>query len=273
MKHFFLLLALSLAFTAFSRSLLDIPYYDDDFPKQGNLEYLAERCKLDVYLPDGDIKDFPVLVWYHSGGLTGGNKHIPPCLDMTKIALVAVNYRFSGPRAQCPDYIYDAAASLAWVFRHIAEYGANPHRIYVSGHSAGGYLTAMISMDAKYLGAFGASPKQIRAALPISGQMSTHFQILNERKEKDPATPEFVIDEYAPIFLAHAEVPPMTLIAGDSDLEFAARPEENALLAARLRYSFRRWDVKYVQLPTFTHANVLVPGMAVVNNYILNDKK
>ena len=55
-------------------------------------EYAAERCKLDVYYQDG-VKDLPVVVWFHGGGLTSGNKEIPAQLKNSKIIVVGVNYR------------------------------------------------------------------------------------------------------------------------------------------------------------------------------------
>ena len=42
-------------------------------------EYIKERCVLDVYYPK-NIKDFPTIVWFHGGGLTGGEKEIPNAL-------------------------------------------------------------------------------------------------------------------------------------------------------------------------------------------------
>ncbi len=55
------------------------------------------------------------------------------------MAVVAVNYRLY-PKVKAPVYIEDAAAAVAWVFRHIEEYGGDPELIFISGHSAGGYL-------------------------------------------------------------------------------------------------------------------------------------
>ena len=61
---------------------------------------------------------------FHGGGLTSGNRHIPEQLKNQNIAVVAVNYRL-GPKAVCPDYIDDAAASIAWVFKNIQNYGGD----------------------------------------------------------------------------------------------------------------------------------------------------
>jgi len=53
-------------------------------------EYIAERCKLDVYFPT-KIKNFTTVVWFHGGGINSGNKSIPEKLNEKGIAVVAVN--------------------------------------------------------------------------------------------------------------------------------------------------------------------------------------
>ena len=115
--------------------------------------YEKERCKLDVYLP-ATGKDFATLVWFHGGGLTGGNKDsvdkMARSLAGAGLAVVVPNYRLS-PRAKYPAYIEDAAAAVAWTKAHLAEHGGDVKRLFVSGHSAGGYLTLMIGMDGPYL--------------------------------------------------------------------------------------------------------------------------
>ena len=48
-----------------------------------------------------------------------------------------------------------AAAAVAWTLRHIGEYGGDSNKVFVSGMSAGGYLTMMVGMDSKWLAAHG----------------------------------------------------------------------------------------------------------------------
>lgn len=112
-------------------------------------EYQQERCRLDVYVPENQ-QGFATVVWFHGGGLTGGNKSIPEGLKHRGIAVVAANYRLS-PKVSSPTYIEDAAAAVAWTFQHIEKYGGSKKRVYVSGHSAGGYLTNMVGLDKRRL--------------------------------------------------------------------------------------------------------------------------
>ena len=153
--------------------------------------------------------------------------------------------------------------------KHIAEYGGDPTKVYVAGHSAGGYLTAMLALDPKYLKTFGCDPHDLAGYLPISGQMTTHFRILAERRAKGSAVPGVVLDEYAPIQLAGKNCPPMVLLVGDPEVEWPSRVEENFLLAARLTRVYRNDNVKCYSFPTFNHGGVFHPAAAYINRLLV----
>ena len=89
-------------------------------------EYAAERCVLDFYYPT-DIKDFPTLVWFHGGGLTGGHKDIPAALKDSGIGIIAVNYRLL-PKVEVKEIIDDAAAAVAWAFKEVGSRGGRPEK-------------------------------------------------------------------------------------------------------------------------------------------------
>ena len=107
------------------KTLKDITYISAD----DTSAYRRERCKLDINMPVGK-KGFKTIVWFHGGGLEGGNKEFRPELMNSGIAQVAPNYRLF-PRCKCPDYTRDAAAAVAWTIKHIAEYGGDPTQVYV----------------------------------------------------------------------------------------------------------------------------------------------
>ena len=115
-KGFFLtiafLLCVNLAWGQYNQ-VNDIPYRD---AAEG---YAQERCKLDVYYPT-DLKDAPVVVWFHGGGIEGGNKHIDPQLKNSGLVVVAANYRLL-PKAKIDDILDDAAAAVAWTYKNIAK--------------------------------------------------------------------------------------------------------------------------------------------------------
>ena len=187
--------------------------------------YRAERCKLDIYYPE-ESPGFATVVWFHGGALKSGKKFLPPELKEKKFAVVPVNYRLH-PKVKCPAYIEDAAEAVAWVFKNIETYGGDPEKIFVAGHSAGGYLTNMIGLDKSYLAKHEIDADKIAALIPLSGNGVTHFTI---RKENGIPREQVVIDRFAPIYHVRGDAPPMLLITGDRDLELLGRYEVNALL-------------------------------------------
>ena len=223
--------------------------------------YKSERCKLDLYYPE-DKPGFATLVWFHGGGLEGGQKHIPQEFLRQGYAVATVNYRLS-PRAHNPAYTEDAAEAVAWVFEHIAEYGGDTAKIYIAGHSAGGYLCLMLNLDKRYLGKWGIDANRLAGAFPISGQTTTHYTI---RKERGLPSDVPVIDEYAPSNQVRKDASPMILITGDKDLEMLARYEENAHLYALLK-ALEQPSVLF-QLEGFDHNTVLSPACLLINRYL-----
>ncbi len=223
---------------------------------------MKERCRLDLYVPLGR-KDFATVVWFHGGGLTGGKRAVPKALQEQGIAVVAAGYRLS-PSVKAPAYIEDAAAAVAWTFRHIAERGGATNRIFVSGHSAGGYLTSMVGLDKKWLAAFGIDANAIAGLVPFSGQCITHFTV---RAERGIADKQPVIDEFAPLFHARKDAPPLLLITGDRERELLGRYEENAYLW-RMMKEVGHADTKINELQGFNHAGMAEPAFPLLLQFI-----
>ena len=228
-----LLIGLTLQAQETYKTVKDISY----IPAGETDGYRKERCKLDVYYPVGK-KGFPTIVWFHGGGLEGGGKHVPEMFMNQGFAVVAVNYRLS-PKAQNPAYTEDAAAAVAWAYKHIEEYGGSPRRVFVTGHSAGGYLTLMVGLDKSYLQEYGVDADSIAAYLPISGQTVTHFTIRKERSLPEGIP---VIDQYAPCNKARKDIPK----------------------------NIGNKKVSLYELQGFDHGQVYVPGCCLVANYIRN---
>lgn len=151
--------------------------------------YEIERCKLDVYIPIRQQKDVPVLIFFHGGGLTSGDKE-EGWTDWSNyfgyqflkkgIAVVSVNYRLSGTKAKWPDYLNDAAAAVAWVAKNIKKYGGNANAIFVSGYSAGGYITHMLSIDPQWYKNLGFDDSVICGYIPMSGQTREHANLATD---------------------------------------------------------------------------------------------
>jgi len=212
------------------KTIPNLPYYPE--ARMSSDVYLKERCRLDLYLPAGK-KGFSTIVWFHGGGLTEGNKEIPSQLKEMGFAVVGVRYRLD-PKVHSPAYIEDAAAAVAWIFRHITEYGGDTNLIFVSGHSAGGYLTLMLGLDKKWLTTNKVDANKIAGLIPMSGQAITHFAV---RKERGIPQNQPIIDQFAPLFHVRADAPPLLLITGDRELELLGRYEENAYLFRMMKVS------------------------------------
>ncbi|WP_407933333.1 alpha/beta hydrolase [Galbibacter pacificus] len=210
------------------KTITNIHYYDK--ATNASDAYINERCVLDLYYPT-NAENFPTVVWFHGGGLTGGSKELPEALKNKGMAVVGVNYRLN-PKVKAPKYIEDAAAAVAWVFKNIKDYKGDTGLIFVSGHSAGGYLTSMIGLDKSYLAAFGIDANEIAGLIPFSGHTITHFTVRQERGI--PGT-QPIVDSLAPLYHVRKDAPPLLLITGDRELEMLGRYEENAYLMRMMK--------------------------------------
>ena len=226
----------------------NIHYYPDSVAAKD--EYIASRCVLDIYYPKGG-KNFATIVWFHGGGLTGGEKELPRELLEKGYAVIGVNYRLS-PKAKAPAYIEDAAAAVAWTFQHIASYGGSPGQIFLSGHSAGGYLDMMITLDKSWLAKYGIDANHIAECIPFSGQCITHFTIRQEQGIRDVQP---TIDHYAPLYFVRADAPPLMLITGDAELEMLGRYEENAYMARMMKLAGHT-RTRLIQLQGYDHGGM-----------------
>lgn len=230
----------------------DISYYQ--YSIENNDEYINERCKLDLYYPAND-SNFATVVWFHGGGLKVGEKYIPELLQNKGIAVAAVNYRLY-PNVKAPKYIEDAAAATAWVFDNITKYGGSKNLIFVSGHSAGGYLTSMIGLDKKYLQNFGVDADSIAGLIPFSGHTITHFTV---REEMGIPGEQPIIDELAPLYFVKPNSPPLILITGDRDLELLGRYEENAYMWRMMKVAGNT-KTELLELQGFDHGSMVEPA-------------
>ena len=224
--------------------------------------YAQERCKLDVYYPT-DREDAPVVVWFHGGGIEGGNKHIDSELKNSGLVVVAANYRLL-PKANIDDILDDAAAAVAWTYQNIRKYGGSPHKIFVAGHSAGGYLLDMIGLDKKWLAKYGVDADSLAALVPFSGQCITHYNI---RKQKGIPPLQATIDEYAPLTYVRSGAPPIIIISGDRELELYGRYEEQAYFWRMLKLVGHK-DVTLYEMQGYDHGAMPHPAYHILKQHI-----
>ncbi|MEL6256532.1 MAG: alpha/beta hydrolase [Bacteroidota bacterium] len=237
----------------------NIPYYSES-SRQSDA-YIAERCILDIYYPKNQ-KGFATIVWFHGGGLKAGEKHIDNYLKEKGVAIVAVNYRFF-PKIKAPTYIEDAAASVAWTLKNIEAYGGDPDLIFLSGHSAGGYLASMLGLDKSYLAKHGIDADKLAGLIPFSGHTITHFTV---REEMGIKGTQPIIDKYAPLFHVRPDAPPLVLITGDRELELLGRYEENAYMMRMMKIAGHKYTILH-ELDGFGH-NMVHPAYPLLLKYV-----
>jgi acetyl esterase/lipase len=222
-----LLLSTLLAAPDSVRVVKDVDYVDEQ-------EYENGKDRVDLYFPQG-ATNVPVVVFFHGGGLRQGDKseseHVGRALAGKGIGAVIANYRLS-PSVAHPAHAEDAARSVAWVRRNIKEYGGNPGKVFLSGHSAGAYLVSLISTDARYLKAQGLSTKDVAGVVPISGFFWVEKVAPDRPKDVWGADPK-LWPEASPAKYVSAGAPPTLFLYADGDDEW--RRQQNEEMAEAMK--------------------------------------
>ena len=155
--------------TGASAATLDVAY-------QALPDVEAVLQRLDIY-PTARAASCPlapVVVWIHGGAWAIGDKaqqieDKQRWFNERGYLLGSVNYRLSPAsgstldpaRVKHPDHARDVAAAIAWVHTNIDEYGGDPSRIALLGHSAGAHLVALVATDESFLDEHGIALAQI----------------------------------------------------------------------------------------------------------------
>jgi len=136
------------------------------------------RQKLDVYqprVPDGvpaPRDGYPVVVFFYGGTWTSGERadyrFVGEALASRGILTVIADYRLY-PQVRYPDFLTDCANAVAWARREAPRFGGDLKRLYVMGHSSGGYNAAMIALDSRWLKSAGLAPAQLAGWIGLAG--------------------------------------------------------------------------------------------------------
>lgn len=166
----FLLLVLSACSPV---KLLNALTPDSTFDKTAGIAYGDDpRQKLDVYVPRHALPDAPVVVFFYGGSWNSGAREdynfVGEALASRGIVAVVADYRLY-PQVRYPLFLQDAARAVAWTKANIREFSGNPQRLYLMGHSSGGYNAAMLALDGDLLAAAGMSPKDLRGWIGLAG--------------------------------------------------------------------------------------------------------
>ncbi|WP_157605335.1 alpha/beta hydrolase [Schlesneria paludicola] len=156
------------------------------------------KQSLNVYRPAAEEKgqSLPVVIWVHGGGWRNGDKDnragINLCQTWAKarIVVVGLDYRLT-PAVVHPAHVEDVAAGIAWVHKHIAEYGGDPKRVFLLGHSAGAHLVALVATAPNYLQAHDLSPKSA-----LAGVMAIDTASYDLTTTRTPAVKKMISDAF-----------------------------------------------------------------------------
>ena len=237
--------------------------YDKEILYKGAPDaYTEKMCRIDVAYEKGG-EGRPVIIWFHGGGLEGGGKFIPQELKDKGIGVIGVNYRLL-PKAGIQECIDDAAAAVAWAFRNVTRYGGSTSKIFVAGHSAGGYLTDMIVLKKDYLQKYGIDADSIAGAFPFSGQVITHF---NVRKARGLSSLTPMVDDTAPLYYVRKLPMPFVLLSGDRELELYGRYEEQAYFWRMMQLHQNDQCLLY-EMDGYDHGNMPEAGHKIMVRHI-----
>lgn len=186
-----------------------------DIPYHTGTDFDAKKHKLDLYIPT-DVKDFPVVFFIHGGAWTSGDRwlygNVGKVFAKKGIGAAVISYRLS-PKVKHPTHIEDVARAFSWVHKNIGGYGGRTDQIFVSGQSAGGHLTALLATDESYLKPHNLSPKNIKAAIPISGV----YEIKKGFMPTVFGEEEAIISNAAPLRHVNGDEPPFLILYADKD--------------------------------------------------------
>jgi acetyl esterase/lipase len=224
-------LALSREAVGECRTVLDVSYVGDGG------DYWRS---LDLWLPpEKDAQGVPVLLYMHGGGFTHGYKewcglNALPLVDLPAI-VISVNYRLA-PQHRLPTGIEDCADALAWTVRNIAQYGGDPRRIAIGGHSAGGHLAASVVLRHDLLAARGLGPDTITACFPVSCSYNLRYSSPVPGTAEYKTTTQVLRDPddaaaMSPLTHVAGNATPFFLAWGSRDLERARRTGAEMLAA------------------------------------------
>lgn len=148
---------------------------DAAYARNAGVHYAeGRRGLLDIYVPRQPAcgARAPVVVFFYGGTWNSGARadyaFVAANLAAHGILTVIPDYRLY-PEVTYPDFLLDSARAVAWTLQNIASFQGDPDKVFVMGHSAGGYNVAMLALDARWLQRAGADPSRLRGWIGLAG--------------------------------------------------------------------------------------------------------
>jgi len=183
---------------------------------------------LDVYAPAERQGALPVIVFIYGGSWRSGDKDdyefLGAALASRGFVTVLPDYRLV-PEVRFPDFVGDCAAAVRWVEDHAGEYGGDPRRVVLVGHSAGAYNAIMLALAGDYLRAAGVDASAIRGAVGLAGPYDFIPFDVDATRNAFGQAPDPVLTQ--PVHFARADAPPLLLLWGEDDTTVGPRNLES----------------------------------------------
>ena len=132
----------------------------------------AERLSLDLYTPAQRQSDerLPIVLYLHGGGWSAGDKQqsfLQPLAFVPEgFVYASANHRLR-PHATVAQMAQSAADAVGWLVRHADDFGGDPHRLFLIGHSAGAHLVSLLGTNATFLERAGVDPASVRGVVSL----------------------------------------------------------------------------------------------------------
>ena len=184
-----------------------------------SVEYLPQYgISLDVYRPRGVQGPAPVVLFFYGGTWRDGHREfyrfVGEALSRHGLLVLIPDYR-KAPADVFPAFMEDAASAAAWAKHHAAEFGGDPARIHLMGHSAGAHMAALLAADARYLAQQGLRPRDFTSVIGLAGPYD--FLPITESKVQQVFPDRDRWSETQPVNFVDGDEPPFLLLHGGSD--------------------------------------------------------
>ncbi len=209
--------------STFSFFVANAPNAFGSFKRSSDLAYGNDaRQRLDVYAPQR-AEHRPVVIFFYGGSWSTGKKSeyafVGAALAERGYVTVIPDYRLY-PEVRFPAFVEDGAGAIAWAQRHAADFGGDPDRLVLMGHSAGAHIAALLALNSTYLAAAGVRPHSIAALIGLSGPYAL---VPNTAQLHAIFGAPYSPTDWQPVRFASHGAPPTLLLHGiDDELVYCA---------------------------------------------------
>ena len=216
-------------------TILNATTGEDGFTVQSGIRFGPEvRHALDVYVPKQRIGPLPIVVFFYGGSWKRGERadylFVADALTSRGYVVIVPDYRLF-PDVRFPAFVEDGAKAVRRVLDHVADFGGDPDRLYLMGHSAGAHIAAMLTLEESYLAAEGVPVNSIRGMIALAGPYAFYpsrtasvAPIFAHLADQNAARPIVFVDgDEAPMLLLHGEDDDTVLALNTVNLSKAVR--------------------------------------------------